>query len=113
MSTDRSQFWKDLERDMEDPEFAQEYAAAAQEIRNRQQGARSAAEAELDPIERYRGTPDLDEVEDWSDEVDRWIDELAEQSDLSSDPLVREQLLRRAWLLRGLSESAWRYQDLN
>lgn len=113
MSADRSQFWRDLERDMEDPEFAREYATVSQEIHNRQQDARSAAGAELDPVERYRGTPDLEEVGDWSDEVDGWIDERAEQSDLSSDPLLREQLLRRAWLLRGLSESAWRYQDLN
>lgn len=113
MSTDRSQFWRDLERDMEDPEFAREYAAAAQEIRNRQQDARSAVEAELDPAERYGDTPNLEEVEGWSDEVDEWADQLTEQSELSADPLVRELLLRRAWLLRGLSEFAWRYLDLN
>lgn len=113
MSADRSQFWKDLERDMEDPEFAREYAAAAEAIRLRQQEARLKVEAELDPAIRYEGTADLDEVEDWSDELDEWIDGLVEQSELTTDSQLRALLLRRAWLLRGVSEYAWRYQDLN
>lgn len=113
MSADRSQFWKDLERDMEDPEFAREYAAAAEAIRLRQQEARLKVEAERDPAIRYEGTADLDEVEGWSDELDEWIDELVEQSELTTDSQLRALLLRRAWLLRGVSEYAWQYQDLN
>lgn len=115
MATDESkaQFWRDLERDMEDPEFAREYAAAAQDIRDRQRAAREAAEAELDPATRYEGTPDLDEVEDWGNELDGWIDELTEQAELTADPQLRELLLRRAWILRGAAEAAWHYLDLN
>lgn len=113
MSAEKSQFWTDLEKDMEDPKFAREYVAAAQEIRNRQQDARRAAEADVDPAIRYEGLADLSEVESWSAELDALALELTESADEMESPSERELTYRRAWLLRGAIEYAWRYEDLD
>ena len=99
------QFLKDLREDLKDPEFAREYEEAAREIRARIAEQRE-QEAQKNPAVRYEDTPNLEEVDGWSDELHERDQELQAQAEASTDPEEKEHRFRRAWRLRVASEHA-------
>ncbi len=107
-AADSNLLLQDLQEGLKDPRFAKELEEATRELRERFAGERR-QELEEDPAKRYEDTPDLGEVEGWSEELDEWIAQLTEQAELTTDPQVKELLYRRAWLLRGANEHAWQY----
>ena len=56
---------------------------------------------------------DLEEEDGWMAEVDGWIEELSSELTSTDSEEKRDELSRRAELLRALSESTWRLQDLD
>lgn len=74
------------------------------------------SEAEASSPEPFSyGLPELDleEETEWMAEVDQWIEEIGQELNSVSCETKRGELKRRAALLNALSESAWKYNDLN
>lgn len=95
----------------EDAEYDRRLKLAADRIREELAEERRAFEQ--DPAIRYEGMADLSEVDSWSQELDALALELTEAADEMHSPAEREKTYRRAWLLRGAIEYAWRYEDLD
>lgn len=106
------QLREELEETLKDPRFARELEEATRELRERFAEERK-REAEQDPAKRYEESPDLGEVEGWDEELDAWARELQDEARSTTDPELKELLYRRAWLIRGATEFAWYYLDLD